>query len=143
QRPRDPPGHGRPDPGRILGDRARRETGVRIADRARRPAPGGRGLDGALGDRRRLRAPARPLHPAGAAPDARRGPDVTRWLRAFDPQLPGDVWLLQVGGVLNSFGNGVVLPFLVIYLHDVRGFGLGISGLIVAVSAAAQLSAGV
>ena len=44
---------------------------------------------------------------------------------------------------MNSFGNGVVLPFLVIYLHDVRGFGLGISGLVVSVSAAAQLSAGI
>ena len=66
-----------------------------------------------------------------------------RWLRSFDPQLPRDVWLLQVGGVLNSFGNGVVLPFLVIYLHDVRGFGLGLSGLVVSVSAAAQLVAGI
>lgn len=65
------------------------------------------------------------------------------WLRTFDPQLPRDVWLLQVGGVMNSFGNGVVLPFLVIYLHDVRGFGLGVSGVIVSVSAAAQLCAGV
>ena len=63
--------------------------------------------------------------------------------QAFDPQLPRDVWLLQLGGVMNSFGNGVVLPFLVIYLHDVRGFGLGISGLVVSVSAAAQLSAGI
>ena len=44
---------------------------------------------------------------------------------------------------MNSFGNGVVLPFLVIYLHDVRGFGLGVAGLVVAISAAAQLSAGV
>jgi MFS family permease len=43
---------------------------------------------------------------------------------------------------MNSFGNGLVLPFLVIYLHDVRGFGLGVSGLVVAVSAAAQLTAG-
>jgi MFS family permease len=67
---------------------------------------------------------------------------VSGWVRTFDPQLPRDVWLLQLGGVMNSFGNGVVLPFLVIYLHDVRGFGLGISGLIVSVSAAAQLSAG-
>jgi MFS family permease len=66
-----------------------------------------------------------------------------RWLRAFDPQLPREVWLLQLGGVMNSFGNGVILPFLVIYLHDVRGFGLGISGLVVAMSAAAQLVAGV
>src|SRR5690348_7068365 len=65
-----------------------------------------------------------------------------RWLRAFDPQLPRPVWLLQLGGVMNSFGNGVVLPFLVIYLHDVRGFGLGVAGLVVSVSAAAQLTAG-
>src|SRR3954451_16388847 len=65
-----------------------------------------------------------------------------RWLRSLDPQLPREVWLLQLGGVANSFGNGLVLPFLVIYLHDVRSFGLGVSGLVVAVSAAAQLTAG-
>src|SRR3954469_21302119 len=65
-----------------------------------------------------------------------------RWLRAFDPQLPREVWLLQLGGVMNSFGNGVILPFLVIYLHDVRGFSLGVAGLVVSVSAAAQLTAG-
>jgi len=64
------------------------------------------------------------------------------WVRTFDPQLPRDVWLLQLGGVMNSFGNGILLPFLVIYLHDVRGFGLGIAGVIVSASAAAQLSAG-
>jgi MFS family permease len=67
---------------------------------------------------------------------------VTETLRRFDPRLPRDVWLLQAGGVVNSFGNGMLLPFLVIYLHDVRGFGLGTSGLIVAVSAGAQLTAG-
>jgi MFS family permease len=65
------------------------------------------------------------------------------WLRSFDPRLPRPVWLLQLGGVMNSFGNGVVLPFLVIYLHHVRGFGLGVSGLIVATSAATLLVAGV
>jgi len=64
-------------------------------------------------------------------------------LRRLDPQLPREVWLLQAGGVVNSFGNGVVLPFLVIYLHDVRGFGLGTAGLVVAVSSAAQLAAGI
>ncbi len=53
------------------------------------------------------------------------------------------MWLLQLGGVANSFGNGVVLPFLVIYLHDVRHFSLGVSGLVVSVSAAAQLTAGI
>src|SRR5947208_13774777 len=44
---------------------------------------------------------------------------------------------------MKSFGNGVVLPLLVIYLQDVRGFGLGVSGLVVATSAAAQVTAGV
>src|SRR5205807_7582692 len=33
----------------------------------------------------------------------------------------------------NFVGYGFVLPFEVIYLHDVRGFTLGTSGLIVAV----------
>jgi len=68
---------------------------------------------------------------------------VRAWLRSFDPDLPRDVWLLQVGGVMNSFGNGIVLPFLVIYLHNVRGFGLGTAGLVVATSAATLVVAGV
>jgi MFS family permease len=67
---------------------------------------------------------------------------VLAHLRALDPRLPREVWLLQLGGLANSFGNGLVLPFLVIYLHSVRGFGLGISGLVISVSAAAQLTAG-
>jgi MFS family permease len=65
------------------------------------------------------------------------------WTRRFDPRLPREVWLLQIGGVLNSFGNGIVFPFLVIYLHDVRGFSLGTAGLVIAVSSVAQLTAGI
>ena len=65
------------------------------------------------------------------------------YLRSLDPQLPVPVWLLQVGGLTNSFGNGLALPFLVIYLHNVRGFSLGTAGLVVAVSSAGQLVAGV
>jgi MFS family permease len=68
---------------------------------------------------------------------------IRRLVRTLDPRLPSQVWLLQIGGVMNSFGTGVVLPFLVIYLHNVRGFGLGLSGLVVATSAAAQLTAGI
>ena len=68
---------------------------------------------------------------------------IRRLARTLDPRLPAQVWLLQLGGVMNSFGNGIVLPFLVIYLHNVRGFGLGVSGLVVATSAAAQLTAGI
>ena len=74
-------------------------------------------------------------------PSTVASPAMKIWHR-LDPQLPREVWLLQLGGVMNSFGNGIILPFLVIYLHDVRGFSLGVSGLVVAVSAAAQLAAG-
>jgi MFS family permease len=65
-----------------------------------------------------------------------------RSLRRFDPDLPRPVWLLQIGGLLNFFGNGIVFPFLIIYLHDVRGFSLSTSGLVVAVSSAAMVVAG-
>ena len=54
------------------------------------------------------------------------------YLRSLNPQLPRDVWVLQVGGLVNAFGNGIMLPFLVIYLHNVRGIPLGIAGLVAA-----------
>src|SRR2546421_47985 len=40
------------------------------------------------------------------------------------------------------FGNGVIGPFLIIYLHNVRGISLGVAGLIVASSSAAALCSG-
>ena len=54
------------------------------------------------------------------------------YLRSLNPQLPRDVWVLQVGGLANAFGNGIMLPFLIIYLHNVRGVPLGIAGLVAA-----------
>jgi len=45
--------------------------------------------------------------------------------------LSRELWLVQVGIFLNSFGYGAVLPFEVIYLHDGRGFSLGAAGLVV------------
>ena len=65
------------------------------------------------------------------------------YLRSLNPQLPRPVWLLQVGGLTNSFGNGFVFPFLAIYLHNVRGFGIATAGIAIAVSSATQLLAGV
>ena len=67
---------------------------------------------------------------------------VVTYLRGLDPRLPRAVWALEVGGVVNAFGNGSVYPFLFIYLHNVRGFALGVSGLIVATNAAVALLAG-
>jgi MFS family permease len=42
-----------------------------------------------------------------------------------------ELWLVQLGILLNALGWGAVLPFEVIYLHDGRGFALGIAGLVV------------
>jgi len=63
-------------------------------------------------------------------------------LRTYFPPLPRSVTTLQVGGLISAFGNGVVLPFLFIYLHNVRGIGLGLVGLIVATNAVVSIVAG-
>ena len=64
------------------------------------------------------------------------------YLRSLNPHLPRDVWILQAGGLANMFGNGVIGPFLIIYLHNVRGISLGVAGLIVGANAAAALCSG-
>ena len=64
------------------------------------------------------------------------------YLRSLDPRLPRSVWVLNAGGLLNALGTGIAYPFIVIYLHNVRGFSLGISGLIVAASGAAGIVSG-
>jgi MFS family permease len=67
---------------------------------------------------------------------------VLGYVRSLNPQLPRPVWLLQVGGLTNAFGNGIVLPFLIIYLHNVRGIPLGLAGLAAAVNSAAAFCSG-
>ncbi len=65
-----------------------------------------------------------------------------RYVASLNPQLPRAVWLLQAGGLANMFGNGVVVPFLVIYLHNVRGISLGLAGSIAAANALTALVSG-
>jgi MFS family permease len=60
----------------------------------------------------------------------------------YFPPLPRSVATLQVGGLVNAFGNGIVLPFMFIYLHNVRGIGLAVVGLIVATHALVSIVAG-
>jgi MFS family permease len=50
-------------------------------------------------------------------------------VRGLDAGLPRSVYVLQSGLVLNALGNGAAAPFLVIYLHDVRGLSLAVAGL--------------
>ena len=44
---------------------------------------------------------------------------------------------LQAGGALNALGNGLALPYLLIYLHQVRGLSLTTAGLALALSSVA------
>ena len=56
--------------------------------------------------------------------------------------LSRDLWLVEIGIFLNYLGYGAVLPFEVIYLHDGRGFSLGVAGLVVGtISIAAVVAA--
>ena len=47
--------------------------------------------------------------------------------------LPSELWFVQLGVFLNYLGWGAVMPFEVIYLHEVRGFSLGIAGVVVGI----------
>jgi MFS family permease len=45
--------------------------------------------------------------------------------------LSRELWLVELGVLLNYLGYGAVLPFEVIYLHDGRGLSLGVAGVVV------------
>ncbi len=64
------------------------------------------------------------------------------YLRSLNPRLPRAVWVLQLGGLASSFGNGLATPFLLIYLHNVRGMSIGTAGLVIAAAAMAGLLSG-
>jgi len=62
-----------------------------------------------------------------ASPVGSRGPTAV-WL-GFG--LSRELWLVEAGIFLNMLGYGAMLPFEVIYLHDGRGFSLGVAGLVI------------
>ena len=67
---------------------------------------------------------------------------VGAYLRSLDPELPRSVWILELGTFVNFFGSGIAFPFLLIYLHNVRGFGLATAGLVVAMLSVVGIAAG-
>jgi MFS family permease len=52
-------------------------------------------------------------------------------VRGISFGLSRELWLVEVGIFLNMLGYGAVLPFEIIYLHDGRGFSVGVAGLVV------------
>ncbi len=67
---------------------------------------------------------------------------MLRYIRSLNPHLPRSVQLLQLGGLVSAFGNGLLIPFLFLYLHNVRGIGLGMTGLIVGTNGFVSIFAG-
>jgi MFS family permease len=53
-------------------------------------------------------------------------------LGGWRTDLPRLVLVLQVGNAVNFFGYGLILPFEIIYLHQIRGFSTATAGFVLA-----------
>src|SRR4029450_7082068 len=67
---------------------------------------------------------------------------LATYFRSLDPMLPRQVWLVEARGAVTSLGNGIVFPFIVIYLHNVRGISFAEAGLALSAGAVGALAAG-
>src|SRR5437763_5896379 len=61
---------------------------------------------------------------------------VSRFVGGWRTGLSRPVLILQGGNALNFFGYGLVLPFEIIYLHQIRGFATSTAGLVLAATMA-------
>jgi MFS family permease len=61
---------------------------------------------------------------------------VSRIIAGWRTGLPRPVLILQAGNALNYFGYGLIVPFEIIYLHQIRGFSTSTAGLILAATMA-------
>src|SRR5580704_4264918 len=59
------------------------------------------------------------------------GGRIRRTAASMSLGLSRELWLVEIGIFLNMLGYGAVLPFEIIYLHNSRGFSLGVAGLVV------------
>ena len=57
--------------------------------------------------------------------------------RAYLPSLSRALWLFECSTLFQALGSGVITPFVIIYLHNVRGFSLAFSGAVGAAFAGA------
>lgn len=57
---------------------------------------------------------------------------VSHLVAGWRTGLPRPVLILQAGDALNYFGYGLIVPFEIIYLHQIRGFSTTTAGLVLA-----------
>src|SRR5436190_9682099 len=58
----------------------------------------------------------------------------------FLPALGQRMWLLVLANCLSNAGSGLMLPFLIVYLHTVRGIELGQAGLVLSLIGVAGIA---
>jgi MFS family permease len=63
---------------------------------------------------------------------------VSHLIGGWRTGLSRPVLILQWGNALNYFGYGLVLPFEIIYLHQIRGFSTSTAGLVLATTMGAS-----
>lgn len=61
---------------------------------------------------------------------------------AFAREQSVAVWVLQLGMLVNFFGNGLVAPFLVLYLHFGRGLPIAVAGAAIATGGITAIASG-
>src|SRR5215472_7960058 len=76
----------------------------------------------------------------GASARGARRRRARRVLTSASLGLSRELWLVEIGVLLNMLGYGAVLPFEIIYLHNGRGFSLGVAGLIIGVVTGAAIA---
>jgi MFS family permease len=64
-------------------------------------------------------------------------------VRGLVPRLPRRAWVVLGGDILSAVGSGMTMPFFIVYLHRVRGLGLGVAGLVLATVAFASFAGNV
>jgi MFS family permease len=62
--------------------------------------------------------------------------------RAVIPALPRRAWILLAGDTISFFGNGLVMPFTIVYLTRARGIEIEVAGLAIGARALVGVAAG-
>src|SRR5512142_2708753 len=102
----------------------RGQRGQRSPSRRSRSVPGSRSRPGPSWTRRDDRAAARRQR--------RMSGRVSHLIAGWRTELPRPVLILQMGNLINYLGYGLIAPFEIIYLSQIRGFSTSTAGLVLA-----------
>src|SRR5438093_2695870 len=108
----------------------RSQRGPPSGPRRSHSVPGSRSRPGPSSRRRADRAVQMSPQPPAMGGFRRMSGLVSRLIGGWRTGLARPVLILQAGNALNYFGYGLILPFEIIYLHQIRGFSTSTAGLV-------------